>query len=174
MSRLTIPQLNRRCFGIGAVIIAGLLGFSAYQQFVLGLDPCPLCVFQRLAFAVIGLVCLVAVAHAPRAPFGMVYGLLVAVSAGVGAGIAGRHVWLQHLPADQVPACGPGLDYMLEVFPLTEAIRMVLGGSGECAEVQWQFLGLGIPAWALVWFVLLGLGALGWTWFLWRNRTGGA
>ena len=76
--------------------------------------------------------------------------------AALGTGVAGRQVWLQSLPADQVPACGPGLDYMVENFPLLKALSMILRGSGECAENTWQFLGLGIAAWALVWFVLLG------------------
>jgi disulfide bond formation protein DsbB len=77
------------------------------------------------------------------------------VAAGLGAGVAGRQVWLQSLPADQVPACGPGLDYMVQNFPLLKTLSMVLRGSGECAENAWQFLGLGIAAWALVWFAVL-------------------
>ncbi len=167
---MTTSQLSRLFFGAGVLVIAGLLGFSAYQQFVLGLEPCPLCVFQRLAFVAVGLVCLLGLLHGPRRLFGVVYGVLMLLFAGIGAGIAGRHIWLQNLPPDQVPACGPGLDYLLEVFPLMEAVRLILGGSGECAEVQWRFLGLGIPAWALVWFLLLGLVALGWVVFLWRRR----
>ena len=164
-------QRNRWFFGIAALVIAGLLGFSAYQQFVLGLEPCPLCVFQRFAFASVGLVCLIALLHGPRLMAGAIYAGLALAFSTAGAAIAARHLWLQHLPPDQVPACGPGLDYMLEVFPLMEAVRLILGGSGECAEVQWQFLGLGIPAWALLWFLLLALAMLGWILFLWRSRT---
>ena len=74
----------------------------------------------------------------------------------MGAVIAGRHVYIQNMPATEVPACGPGLDYILDVFPLFEAIKMVFTGSGECAEVVWRFLGLSMPSWALIWFVLLG------------------
>jgi disulfide bond formation protein DsbB len=86
--------------------------------------------------------------------------LLVVLSAGIGAVIAGRHVWLQQLPADQVPTCGPGLNFILENFPLSQAIDMVLRGSGECADVMWTFLGLSIPAWTLVAFVLMILAGL--------------
>ena len=77
----------------------------------------------------------------------------------IGAGIASRHLWLQHLPPDQIPECGPGLDYMLEVFPLSETIRMAFTGSGECADIVWSFLGISMPGWTLLWY--LGLGTTG-------------
>ena len=93
------------------------------------------------------------------------YGILGAVCALAGAAVSARHVWLQNLPADLVPECGPGLDYMLDVFPLTEALTLVFQGSGECANVQWSFLGLSMPAWVLVWCVALALFAL---WANWR------
>lgn len=144
----------------GAVACAALLGYGLWLQHVDGLEPCPLCVFQRVAFIVLGLIFVVATLHGPRRIGAMVYGVLAAIAAAVGAGIAGRHVWLQNLPADQVPACGPGLQYMLEQFPLQRMIEKVLSGSGECASVDWSFLGLTIPGWALVWFVLLGIYAL--------------
>jgi disulfide bond formation protein DsbB len=105
-------------------------------------------------------VLLVATLHNPVGWGIRVYGALVTLLAGAGAAIAGRHVWLQSLPPDQVPECGPGLDYILEVFPLSEAVQMVLRGSGECAEVLWRFLGLSIPGWTLVafsGFILYGL-----------------
>jgi len=91
----------------------------------------------------------------------------VAVAAGAGAGVAGRQVWLQTLPKDQVPACGPGLDFMLDTFGLGEVLQMVLSGSGECADVAWRFLGLSMPAWVLLWCAALGLFAL---WANWRVR----
>jgi disulfide bond formation protein DsbB len=82
-----------------------------------------------------------------------VYAVLILLAGLLGASVAARHVWIQNLPADQVPDCGPGLDYMLEVFPVTETLQMVLSGSGECAEISWSFLSLSMPAWALLWFV---------------------
>lgn len=161
-------------FGAGLAVVTGLLAFSAYQQFVLGLEPCPLCVLQRLAFVAVGGLCLLAVVQGPGRAGGLVYLGLILVAAISGGGVAARHVWLQQLPADQVPTCGPGLDYLLDTFPLGEALALILGGSGECAEVGWQFLGLSIPAWALVWFTLIALGALGWGWWLGRQAPAGS
>jgi disulfide bond formation protein DsbB len=148
----------------GAAICAAMLGFGLYLQHVVGLEPCPLCIFQRVAFIALGLVFLVAALHGPGRAGAIVYALLGGLAALTGAGIAARHVWLQNLPADQVPACGPGLAYMLEQFPLVRMLEKVLAGSGECAESAWTFFGLTIPGWSLLWFVLLGLflAALAW------------
>ncbi len=149
-----------RCL-LGAAVCAGLLAYALYTQFVGGLVPCPLCTFQRGAFVVLGLILLVAGLHAPGSRGGRAgYGLLGFLAAAAGAGIAGRHVWLQHLPPDQVPACGPDLSYMMEAFPLADVLRRVFTGSGECAEVDWTLLGLAMPAWSLIWFVLLGIWCL--------------
>lgn len=149
--------LNQRLINLYALLLcAGLLAYAYYTQFYLGLQPCPLCIFQRVAVIALGVVFLLAVLHGPRGWGRRVYAGLLGLVALVGAGIAGRHVWLQHLPADQVPACGPGLNYMLEVFPLGETLRMVFTGSGECAAVNWSFLGLSMPAWVLIWCVVLG------------------
>lgn len=144
----------------GFLICAALLGYAYILQFVDELEPCPLCIFQRVAFFALGIAFLVAAIHNPMNWGRRVYGVVIGVLALVGAGIAGRHVWLQNLPADQVPECGPGLDYMLSAFPLGEMFHTVFAGSGECADVSWAFLGMTIPAWALLWFVVLGLGGL--------------
>lgn len=141
----------------GFVACAALLAFALYSQFVLGLLPCPLCIFQRVAFAALGLSFLGAALHAPARPGGRrAWGVLGLVAAAVGAAIAGRHVWLQNLPADEVPACGPGLDWMMQTMPVAGVMREVFTGSGECANVDWSFLGLSMPAWSLAWFLLLG------------------
>ena len=141
----------------GFIACAGLLAFALYSQFELGLLPCPLCIFQRVAFAAMGLVFLAAALHAPTRQGGRrAWGALALVAAAVGAAIAGRHVWLQNLPADQVPACGPGLDWMMQTMPVAGVLREVFTGSGECANVDWTFLGLSMPAWSLAWFLLLG------------------
>ena len=111
---------------------------------------------------------LVAALHAPHGTLGQrIYGLLALVAAGIGAGIAARHVWIQHLPADEVPTCGPSLDYMRELMPLTSVIRKVLTGSGECARVDWTLFGLSMAEWGLVWFLLLALWA---AWLTFRRR----
>ena len=143
-----------------AIACAALLGYGYYLQYYGELDPCPLCLMQRLAFMALLISSLVAALHGPRGYGVRVYAALGSLISIAGAAIAGRQVWLQHLPPDQVPQCGPGLDYMLDVLPLFEAIRMMLTGSGECAEVDWTFLGLAIAEWSLGWFVLLALGCL--------------
>ena len=143
--------------GLGALLcVAGLL-FAYYAQFYLGLAPCPLCILQRLALLAVGLTFLAAALHHPQHWGARAYGVLIGLLAATGAGIAARHTWLQHLPPEQTPRCGPGLDYMLETLPLNETLREVLTGSGECAEVDWTLLGLSLPEWTLVLFVGLGV-----------------
>ncbi len=149
-------SFRARCLA-GFAACAALIAFALYGQFQLGLLPCPLCIFQRVAFAVLGLVFLAAGLHAPAgAGARRAWGVLALVAAAVGAAIAARHVWLQHLPPDQVPACGPGLDWMMQTMPVAGVLREVFTGSGECANVDWMFLGLSMPAWSLAWFMLLG------------------
>ena len=150
----------RTAFAICALVAAALLGYAYYSQFGLGLEPCPLCIFQRVAMIALFVVVLVAALHNPRGRGRRVYGALAALAAFSGVAFAGRHVWLQHLPPDQVPACGPGLDYLMDTFPLSETLRKVFTGSGECAEIHWRFAGLSMPEWTLVFFVLFLAGAL--------------
>jgi disulfide bond formation protein DsbB len=141
---------------LGFATCAALLAFALYTEFYQALVPCPLCIFQRIAFAALGLVFLLAGLHAPRGGGARrAWGVIALVAVAAGLYVAGRHVWIQHLPADQVPMCGPTLDFLLEAFPLTSVIRTVLTGSGECAKVDWTFLGLSMPEWSLAWFVLL-------------------
>jgi disulfide bond formation protein DsbB len=142
-------------FLLGFLACAALLAYAFYAQLHDGLEPCPLCIFQRVAFAVLGLVFLAGALHAPRGMARRAYGGLAVVVAGVGAALSGRHIWLQHLPPDEVPTCGPGLDYMLDAMPISGVIRKVLTGSGECAKIDWTFLGLSMPAWTLVCFIVL-------------------
>jgi len=145
---------------------AMLLGFALYNQYVDNLDPCPLCIFQRLAFFWMGACALLAVLHDPARTGQRVYAWLLSAGALFGAAVAGRHIWLQNLPPGEVPECGPGLNYMLENFPLLEVWTTVLRGSGSCAEVKWTFLGMSMPMWTLVWYIGLGLVTL---WFTYRN-----
>ena len=130
-----------------------LMVFGLYLEYVQGLEPCPLCVFQRIAYILIGLIALIGATHNPKDLFLVIYKFLIIITAITGALIAGRQVWLQHLPPELVPECGPGLDYMLNVFPLSDAIKMILSGSGECAEVKWRFIGFSIAEWSLIMFI---------------------
>ncbi len=160
LQRAASGLTNRAVNGLIALAVAGLIGFALWQQHAMGLDPCPLCVFQRLAFIAAGLVALAAAMHGPRRAGRYFYAAGIVLAAVAGAVVAIRHLWLQSLPADQVPACGPGLEYLLDSFPLAEALNIVFAGSGECATVDWQFLGLSMPGWTLIWYVLLGAAAL--------------
>jgi protein dithiol:quinone oxidoreductase len=151
----------------GAVACFALIGFAIYTQLQWGLEPCPLCIFQRIAFAALAVVFLVAGLHAPRRAGGRAaYGVLGFLAAAVGMGIAGRHTWMQLNPPP-MPTCGPPLDFLRETMSTTSVIRRVLTGTGECGNVDWTFLGLSMPAWSLVWFVLL---AAWFTWAAFRRR----
>ncbi len=142
-------------FLLGFISCFGMLGVGAYFQFVDELEPCPLCISQRIAILLTGIVMLIAAIHNPHNSGTKIYAVLAAVCALFGAGISTRHVWLQNLPPDEVPECSPGMEYMLENFPLTETLKAMLNGTGDCADVLWTFLGLSIPAWTLVAFLLL-------------------
>ncbi|MCL6271173.1 disulfide bond formation protein B [Sansalvadorimonas sp. 2012CJ34-2] len=122
-------------------------------QHVVGLEPCPLCISQRIVVISITLVVLIAAIHNPQTKGKRNYGRIVFVLGLFGIGLAVRQLYLQSLPVDQAPACMPGLDYLVEVLPLTELITVMFSGTGDCAEVQWSFLGLTIPGWTLVCFI---------------------
>ncbi|PPD40771.1 MAG: disulfide bond formation protein B [Methylobacter sp.] len=132
-----------------------LLGMGAYFQFVDGLEPCPLCISQRIGILLTGLCFLAAAIHNPQARGIRIYSIAGAVLALSGGAVSARHVWIQHLPPDKVPECGPGLEYVFQNFPLSATIKLMLNGSGDCAEVNWQFLGFSMPAWTLLAFLLL-------------------
>jgi disulfide bond formation protein DsbB len=145
-------------FLLGFLACAALIGFALFSQTHWHLQPCPLCIFQRIAFAALGVVFLLGGLFAPRGMGGRrTWGVIAMIPALAGIGIAGRHVWLTHLPPDQVPSCGPPLDFMMEASPLADVVRQVLTGSGECAKVDWTFLGMSMPAWSLAWFLLLAV-----------------
>jgi disulfide bond formation protein DsbB len=151
----------RSQFLFGFLVCSGLLAYAVFAQYGQLFEPCPLCIFQRVAMGAVAVVALLGALHSPKSSFGRAtYGLLAFLAAAVGAGIAARHVWLQHLPPDQVPACGPGLAYMVESMPsYLDVFKKVLQGSGECAEVNWTLLGFSMPEWTLLCFVLLAIGA---------------
>lgn len=166
---MTLPN-PRTTFLLMFLAVAFLLGAAFYLEYVQGLEPCPLCITQRVMFFGVGLVSLIAFLHNPKDPSNIgrrIYGLLVSLFALGGLYFAGRQLWLQSLPADQVPACGPGITYMVDVFPMSEVIRTLLTGDGNCAEVKWTLLGISIPGWAAVGFV--GLVVFG-LWQAFRKR----
>jgi protein dithiol:quinone oxidoreductase len=135
------------------------MAYALYEQHVVGLEPCHLCVLQRIAVIAMGILFLVAALHAPRGNGGKVYSVLLATVAAAGMVVAGRHVWLQHLPPGSVPACGADLTFMLKVLPLSEVLAKVFKGGAECQTIDWSLLGLSMPAW--VFLALLVLGSFG-------------
>jgi disulfide bond formation protein DsbB len=157
---LIILPPRRPAYLLGAAVCAALMGWALWLQYGLGLDPCPLCSLQRMAVIAIGVVFLVAAIHNPGRFGAGVYAALTVIIGLFGAITAMRHVWIQSLPKDEVPACGMGLNYMLETMPLADVLAKVFKGSGECAEAGWLFLGLAIPAWTLVFFIAMMVAAI--------------
>jgi disulfide bond formation protein DsbB len=157
-----LHTLTPRIVFVGLLLLAivSMVFARVYLQAYLGLEACPLCMTQRVFVIAWGLIALLAVLHNPHDWGRRVYGALCVLAAWGGAAIAARHVWLQHLPEDQVPACGPSLDYMLQNLPFEDTMSIVLAGDGNCAEVSWTFLGLSIPEQTLLIFctvILTGL-----------------
>jgi protein dithiol:quinone oxidoreductase len=146
---------SRIWFFLGFLGCVSLLAMGAYFQFVQKLNPCPLCISQRLAILATGIVFLSAALHNPQQKGTTRYAIAGTIIALIGASISTRHVWLQHLPPEEVPECGPGLEYMLQNFPLSDMLKVMLSGTGDCAKVDWTLLGFSMPAWTLVAFLML-------------------
>jgi len=155
----------RMRFAAGTAVCALLLGYGYYLQYFQGLDPCPLCQVQRAFYYLVGLAFLAGAVHGRLVP---AYSSLAALFALGGIGAAGRQVWLQHLPADKVPQCGPDLAFMLKNLPLSRTLEKLFTGTGECAVVDWTFLGLSIAEWSLAWFAALALYA---AWLAFKGTT---
>lgn len=148
---------------IGFFVCTVLMAYALYAQYGLHLEPCPLCIFQRVAVIAAGIIFLLAALHHPKKTGAVVYGVLTSLAAIAGVLVASRQIWIQAQPPGTVAACGATLDYMMKYMPVTKVIKLVLSGSGECAEINWRFLSLSMPWWVL--FACVGL--LCWT--LWVN-----
>jgi disulfide bond formation protein DsbB len=140
-------------------VCAGLLGYAYYLQEYKGLDPCPMCILQRYAFFAIAIMALAGAIHGPRRIALKLYGALIALFAVAGGGVAIRHSYLQHFPPAR-ETCGTDLEFLLNTFPLTQAFPKIFAGTGSCSKVDWKMLGLSIPEWALVWYVIFAAVAL--------------
>ena len=160
---------TRTCFTIGFAVCAGLLGFALYLQYFANLEPCPLCMLQRVAFIILGLVCLAGAIHGPAPTGNRIYAGLAAITAATGAGLAARHVWLQYNPP-QFASCAGDLYSQLERLPLGRVIANAIRATGDCAKVDWTMLHLSIAEWSLIWFALFTVG----TAFLLFRRKGSA
>ena len=140
----------------GLLLCIGSLLFAIlYLENTLYLDPCPLCVLDRVVIMILAGVFLLALLHNSKTFFVKLYGGVCVLFSLIGIFLAARHIWLQNLPKDQVPECGPDIYYMLETLPIFKVLESVLAGSGSCAEVSWTFAGLTIPEQTLILFVLL-------------------
>lgn len=158
----SLKNLSVRQWSIAGLLFCALMmGVALYLEHVVGLEPCPLCIFQRVGVLATAAVLLVAAIHNPQGRWGAFYGGLGLLSVVGGIGVAWRHLWLQSLPPDQVPSCGPGLDYMMDILPMREVLAHVLSGSGECADIDFLFLGVSLPGWTLIGFLVLALAPLG-------------
>ena len=158
----------RAQYFVGFAVCAAFFVYALYVQFHLAIEPCPLCIFQRFAFIGMGLFFLAGAIHNPGRSGRRSYGALVLLAAAIGLGIAAYHLWVQHLPPDPMVGCTPGWNYMVENFPISKALKMAFTGHADCAEVNWTFLGLSMPFWTLVCFVVIGAGAV---WAGFKRRT---
>ena len=147
-----VQQLSRRQkFFLGFLFCSGLMAYALFAQYFLNLEPCPLCIFLRVAVISMGIIFLICSLLEPKSSLAKIISSTLYVTAGsFGVAVASRHVWLQNLPSDQVPGCGPGLDFMMSTFPINEVFEMVFNGSGECATIDWSFLSLSMPAWVII------------------------
>ena len=134
------------------LLVGALIGYAAYSIKILGLEACTLCITQQFFYCVIGVTSFVAFLHNPLGPLVRLYSGFIFLCATAGAWIAGRQVWLQSLPEDEVPLCGPPLEYIIDVFPFADVLNALFMGDGNCAEIPWQFLGLSMAGWSFIWF----------------------
>jgi len=143
---------NRPLYFLMFFICHELLVAAYYFEFYMGLMPCPLCMVSRLWVYLLGGLFLVAALHNPKNLMQKLYHGVFIIIAALGIATSAHHLYLQSLPADQVPNCGPGLEHMLNTLPFNEVLNQLIQGSGECAEVSWRLFGLSMPAWMLVFY----------------------
>ncbi|HEX4480807.1 MAG TPA: disulfide bond formation protein B [Rudaea sp.] len=159
-------SFRAQCF-TGFIVCAALLSYAYYVQFDLHIEPCPLCIFQRIVFIVMGLVFLIGAIQNPRELGRRIYSTILLLTAFVGVGIAARHIWVQNQPPDPFAGCAPGWNYMISNFPISKVLRMAFTGSADCSAITWTFLGQSMPVWTLLCYVLVGAGAV---WAGFRKR----
>ncbi len=151
-------MLDRRLINFaGAAACLGMLAFAIYTEEFLHLDPCPLCIFQRITVFALGVVFLAAGIHNPRRRGGSwTYVALIGLAALTTIGVAARHVYIQSQPPGSIPACGAPFNVLLQMFNVWQVVVKVLHAGGECAVINWTFLGLSMPAWVLCCALILG------------------
>lgn len=157
---MTESSARRLGFLAISLACAGMMGFALYLQYYRYLDPCPLCMFQRVFVIGVGVVSFVAAIHG-RAT--RVYAILAMMLGLTGFGIAVRHTVLQYFPPANLPSCGAGFFHMVQTMPFGDLVTTVLKGSGECANIDWSLFGLSLPGWSAIGFagLLAGLFMVG-------------
>ena len=152
---MKIRQLStRQIYLIIFLAVGGLIGYAAYSIKILGLEPCPLCITQQFFYSIVGITAFIAFNHNPVEIISRFYAGIIFLASAAGIWVAGRQVWLQSLPEDEVPLCGPPLEYIFEVFQFGDLLKALFIGDGNCAEITWQFLGLSMAGWSFIWFTL--------------------
>lgn len=151
ISSFTSRQINLVIF----LIVGSLLGYAAYSMKILGLEPCTLCITQQFFYCLIGISSFVSFLQNPGVTISRVYSFFISLFAIAGIWISGRQIWLQGLPEDEVPLCGPPLEYIIDVFPFADVLNALFMGDGNCAEIPWQFLGLSMAGWSFIWFLVI-------------------
>ena len=151
------------------VMCAVLLGIAIFLQEQEGLEPCPMCILQRYAYTLLGIVALVGAIHGPQGAARKFYGALLVLIVLAGGGVAVRQTYIQHFPP-QVASCGADLEFLVNSFPISQALPKIFQGTGDCALVKWRLLGLSIAEWSLVWFVIF-LVFIAWAVFLRKPRS---
>ena len=154
---------------LGFAACVGLIGYALFVQYVLRLEPCPLCILPRIAVITAGVLFLLAAIHNPAARGARVYGSLIDLATFAGILVAARHMWIIAQPPGTVAECGASLQYMMDVLPVGEVLDKILKGSGECAKIDWHFLGLNMPTWVLISLVFVGMWAVMVNWHM-RER----
>lgn len=146
------PEWLGRAGLLGFFTCASLLATAYYFEYYLFMDPCPLCMVQRLAFLLIGLGCLAVFLTRQRVGLRLAALAFTVAASMFGFWSADHHIWIQNLPADEVPDCGPSFDYLMDTLPVSELLKIMLQGDGNCAEISWSMWGLSMPEWTRIWY----------------------
>jgi disulfide bond formation protein DsbB len=154
----------------GFITCVALLAAAYYFEFALEMEPCPLCIMQRVAILMVALGCLVSFFLTERPIALFITSGWTLLSSFFGIYLTHHHNWLQNLPADQVPSCGPSLEYMLDAFPIMEVVTVLLRGNGNCAEVSWSFAGLSMPGLLMIFFIVFAIASGYGTLAAWKAR----
>ncbi len=150
MKKLTCSTLQWIILALSLLVLAT----SLYLQYVKGYSPCPLCLMQRLCVIIIVVLGVINLLLKPPGKKMLIAQSIIAL---LGIYFAARQLWLLSLPAQEVPACLPGLSVLIHYFPWKDTAHALLWGTGDCTENKWTLLGLTMPAWSMFYFILVSV-----------------